>query len=115
MSRHMEYAYVLCRAERAAMTDITISHATPGDIDVVEALLGREHLPLDGCVAPKWGNLSLAPVLASSVSPRSSCTREARFCARSPWMPSIAAPASAVNSHALQLTQPGDTGRAVYL
>jgi len=30
------------------MTDFTISHATAGDIDVVEALLAREHLPLDG-------------------------------------------------------------------
>ena len=30
------------------MTNITVSHAIPGNIDVVEALLAREHLPLDG-------------------------------------------------------------------
>ena len=30
------------------MTDVAISRSTPGDIDVVEALLAREHLPLDG-------------------------------------------------------------------
>jgi amino-acid N-acetyltransferase len=38
---------VLRRAE-AAMSDITISNATHSDLDVVEALLEREHLPLDG-------------------------------------------------------------------
>jgi amino-acid N-acetyltransferase len=30
------------------VTDVIISQATFGDIDVVEALLEREHLPLDG-------------------------------------------------------------------
>ena len=30
------------------MTGITISRAAPGDVDIVEALLAREHLPLDG-------------------------------------------------------------------
>ena len=30
------------------MSDVTISHAMAGDLDVVEALLEREHLPLDG-------------------------------------------------------------------
>lgn len=39
---------MLCRVEYAAVTAVTFSHATPGDIEVVEALLAREHLPLDG-------------------------------------------------------------------
>jgi amino-acid N-acetyltransferase len=30
------------------MSDVTISHAIAGDLDVVEALLEREHLPLEG-------------------------------------------------------------------